>query len=296
MAFLALAGAGAYITLPAFQRVSKKAIESRTPLARVATVARAAPPALQGMSRSDTAHTAEPAAKAAEALPEIGKQVAAAGVAEQPTDTQKRPELKNPQASDGSANKEGRDSAGPVASTAASDLVAAAISGDIAGLQKTVAELKTQQPARGNRPRARQPNDEGLALFRNAHYAEAAAVFAQANVTDKGDAEIRENLGYSLRYAGELAAAERALLLALEIGPQRATAWGSLGHIYAKRGMHRQAVALLLTAYRFAPDRKKRSKCMRARRRPKTIQTCAQCWRSLFPVCRKHPNTVGTVA
>jgi Flp pilus assembly protein TadD len=98
---------------------------------------------------------------------------------------------------------------------------------------------------------------EGLALFQNAHYAEAAAVFAQANVTDRSDPEIRENLGYSLMYAGELAAAERALLSALEIGPQRATAWGSLGHIYAKRGMHREAVALLLTAYRFAPDRKK---------------------------------------
>jgi cytochrome c-type biogenesis protein CcmH/NrfG len=28
-------------------------------------------------------------------------------------------------------------------------------------------------------------------------------------------------------------------------------------HIDAKRGKHREAVALLLTAYRFAPDRKK---------------------------------------
>jgi cytochrome c-type biogenesis protein CcmH/NrfG len=68
---------------------------------------------------------------------------------------------------------------------------------------------------------------------------------------------VRENLGFALLKAGQLREAEAALVSTLEIAPQRASAWGSLGHVYAKTGRHPQAVALVLTAYRFAPSRPK---------------------------------------
>ncbi|HEY0338096.1 MAG TPA: tetratricopeptide repeat protein [Burkholderiales bacterium] len=142
-------------------------------------------------------------------------------------------------------------------SATARSLIAAAISGDSARLQRDIAQLQAHPPARGDRRRARQLNDRGLQLFQAANYMAAAELFRQAYRADPGDAEIRENLGYALMHAEELADAERALSSALEIAPQRATAWGSLAHIYAKRGNHREAVALLVTAYRFAPDRKK---------------------------------------
>jgi Flp pilus assembly protein TadD len=140
--------------------------------------------------------------------------------------------------------------------TAVNSLVAAVIAGDHAQFQQMLRQIKTRPIVRGERRVARQLNDEGLALFREKKYKEAASAFTRANRVDTGDAEIKENLGHSLLKAGDLAEAERALLSTLEIGPERASAWGSLGHIYAKRGKHREAVALLLTAYRYAPDKK----------------------------------------
>lgn len=137
----------------------------------------------------------------------------------------------------------------------ASTLVSAAIAGDEVRLRNIIADLKAQpKPVRIDRPRARQLNERGLALWQRQRYAEAAAVFRDAHLADGGDVEIVENLGYALLRAGDVAAAEPAILSALEMGPERATAWGSLGLIYAKQGKHREGVACVLTAYRFAPQ------------------------------------------
>ena len=135
----------------------------------------------------------------------------------------------------------------------ASTLVSAAIAGDEVRLRNIIGALKAQpKPVRIDRPRARQLNERGLALWQRQRYAEAAAVFRDAHGADASDAEIVENLGYALLKAGDVAAAEPAILAALEMGPERASAWGSLGLIYAKQGKHREGVACVLTAYRFA--------------------------------------------
>jgi Flp pilus assembly protein TadD len=137
----------------------------------------------------------------------------------------------------------------------ASSLVAAAIAGDEARLRTIAAELRLQpKPVRFDRPRARQLNERGLALWQRQRYSEAAGVFREAHAADATDAEIAENLGYALFKAGNIGAAEPAILTALELGPERASAWGSLGLIYAKQGKHREGVACVLTAYRFAPQ------------------------------------------
>ena len=140
----------------------------------------------------------------------------------------------------------------------ASSLVAAAIAGDEVRLRSLVAELRVQpKPVRLDRAHARQLNDRGLALWQRQRYGEAAQVFRLAHAADATDAEIAENLGYALLKSGDVAAAEPAIMTALELGPDRASAWGTLGLIYAKQGRHREGVAAVLTAYRFAQQPKR---------------------------------------
>ena len=137
-------------------------------------------------------------------------------------------------------------------------MIDAAIAGDATQLERAMHQVKAQpRPARGDRRIARDLNESGLALWQRQRFAEAAALFGKAHAVDASDAEIVENLGYALLKAGDVAAAEPALLEALTLAPERASAWGSLGLVYAKQGKHREALACVLTAYRLAPDKKR---------------------------------------
>jgi Flp pilus assembly protein TadD len=145
-----------------------------------------------------------------------------------------------------------RDSAG------VENLVSAAIAGDQARLQQAAADLRlAPRPARGDRRFARSMNERGLALWRRQRFPEAAVYFRQAYEADQSDAEIAENLGYALLKSGKVIEAESAILEALALAPERASAWGSLGLLRAKAGKHREGVACVLTAYRFAPDQQR---------------------------------------
>jgi Flp pilus assembly protein TadD len=136
-------------------------------------------------------------------------------------------------------------------------MIDAALTGDDVQLKQLAQRLSAERPSRGDRNRARELNGEALKMVRSGRYADAASLFEAAHRADPGDPEVRENLGYALLRAERIDEAESALLSTLEVGPQRASAWGSLGFVYAKRGQHAEAVKLILTAYRFAPDRRK---------------------------------------
>jgi Flp pilus assembly protein TadD len=142
-------------------------------------------------------------------------------------------------------------------------MIDAAIAGDNARLQTAAKEIAAQAPPRGDRARARELNAKALTHMRGARYADAAPLFEAAHRADPGDAEVRENLGYALLKAGRLDEAEAALLSALEVAPRRASAWGSLAFLYAKRDRKEAAVKLLQTAYRFAGDRRKAAEAYR---------------------------------
>jgi len=72
-------------------------------------------------------------------------------------------------------------------------LVAAAIAGDEARVQRVSAELKEQpKPPRGDRRVARDLNERGLALWQRQRFDEAAVLFRQAQGADASDAEIAE--------------------------------------------------------------------------------------------------------
>ena len=137
-------------------------------------------------------------------------------------------------------------------------LVAAAIAGDQARLHQVAVDLRARpRPPRGDRRVARDLNERGLAQWRRQRFEEAAVYFRQAHDADPSDAEIVENLGYSLLRAGHTAEAEPAILTALSLAPERASAWGSLGLLRAKSGKHAEGVACVLTAFRFARDQKR---------------------------------------
>ena len=99
-------------------------------------------------------------------------------------------------------------------------LVAAALIGNDEGLQRIAREL-------GSRPAVR------------------------------GDAEARESRALTLLKTGRVADAESAILSALESGPERPSAWGALGYIYAKQGRRDEALALWRAAHRIAPNPKR---------------------------------------
>ena len=152
----------------------------------------------------------------------------------------------------------GGDKAGTATAATVSALVAAAIAGDDARLRQIAEQLKSQpRPPRGDRRLARDLNERGLALWQRQRFGEAAPLFRQAREADASDAEIAENLGYALFKSEQVTQAEVALLDALRLAPERASAWGSLGLVYAKQGKHREGVAVVLTAYRFTRDPKR---------------------------------------
>ncbi len=137
-------------------------------------------------------------------------------------------------------------------------LVAAALAGDEARVRQIGSELKSQpRPPSGERRVARDLNERGLALWQRQRFSEAAVLFGQARAKDAADPEIAENLGYALLKSDQVAQAEQALLAALTLAPERASAWGSLGLVYAKQGKHREGVAAVLTAYRYTRDPKR---------------------------------------
>jgi len=254
---LCVLGLGVYTMRLSAVRVASRAPDSSTlPDPGTAGVQPMRDPVTRGIERSPMSDGALADARRKQAEAKSRPQQ---GTGEAPPEKADRDPVQFAQrhASSVDRNAERGNERNTTAGATARSRVAAAITRDAVMLQSNIGQLQAQQPARGDRKRARQLNDQGLALFQRANYRGAAEIFRQAHRADGGDAEVRENLGYSLMQAGELAEAERALLSALEIAPQRATAWGSLGHIYAKRGKHREAVALLLTAHRFAPDRKK---------------------------------------
>jgi tetratricopeptide (TPR) repeat protein len=251
-------GLGVYSMRPSASRITNRTPEPSTPAQAAPTGAQATADSIGNANGERTVPDAAPSEAQAAAsetrtraqheFPDVGVTEKQDGAAKHDIATTQPGVVRNAERSNEPV---------AAASATARSLIAAAISGDTATLHSDIVRLQAHQPARGDRKRARQLNDRGLEAFQTANYMRAAELFRQAHQADPADPEIRENLGYALMQAEELAEAERALLSTLEIAPQRATAWGSLGHIYAKRGNHREAVALLLTAYRFAPDRKK---------------------------------------
>lgn len=156
------------------------------------------------------------------------------------------------------------DSVSPTASSAAErgdlvhSMIVAATDDDDARVIAIKGQLEAiPRPSRGDRNRCRSLNKLGLELLGRASYANAVSAFESAVAADPADIEARENLGYANLVAERLPDAESALIATLVIAPTRASAWASLGRVYALRGDQQSAVGAFLNTIRFSKDQEK---------------------------------------
>jgi tetratricopeptide (TPR) repeat protein len=122
---------------------------------------------------------------------------------------------------------------------------------DLNGTAKTIAI-----PAPSTAPirqRAQMENDRGLQLFREAHYAEAEAAFAQALALKPDFALAANNLGFVYFKQDKLKEAARWCEAAIKMDPSRAVAWLNVGDVYAKLGDKPKGIQAYKTFLELAP-------------------------------------------
>lgn len=137
-------------------------------------------------------------------------------------------------------------------------LVLAVLTGNQTNQQSLVVDIKSQ-PKRehGDRKTARLLNGEALVDLRKDDFAGALELLMQARDADIGDVEVRENLAYTQMKSGLLDEAEVTLMTVFADAPDRASAWGTLGQVFVLRDNEEQAIACLLTAYKYSRNQKR---------------------------------------
>ncbi|MEO8673775.1 MAG: tetratricopeptide repeat protein [Tahibacter sp.] len=124
-------------------------------------------------------------------------------------------------------------------------------------LQDNTAEIERLPfVARGDRKKARVANAQGLALFGDAHYDQAAAAFERGLALDPADQEICNNLAFAYFRAGKPEQAWHAIKLTIALAPMRTSAWANIGVMRAAQGEHADSVWSFKNSYRFSrkPD------------------------------------------
>ncbi len=97
-------------------------------------------------------------------------------------------------------------------------------------------------------------NNLGIALARRGRYPEAQRAYQRAITLTPRDPAVRHNLARASLKAGDPAAAEAALLLAIDQGAADALTHGLLGIALQQRGLHERAIASLEAALRLNPQ------------------------------------------
>ncbi|RYX90475.1 MAG: tetratricopeptide repeat protein [Comamonadaceae bacterium] len=122
---------------------------------------------------------------------------------------------------------------------------------DLNGTAKTIAiPAPSTAPSR---QRAQLENDRGLQLFREAHYAEAEAAFAQALALKPDFALAANNLGFVYFKQDKLKEAARWYEAAIKMDPSRAVAWLNAGDAYARLGDKARGIQAYRTYLELAP-------------------------------------------
>jgi hypothetical protein len=158
-----------------------------------------------------------------------------------------------------SASVDTADNTTPITTTAGpQQLIDAVMNGNTAAIDSISNEIKMlPKPEHGDRKTARTLNNQALAALQRTDFASAVSLLMQASQADPSDAEVKENLSYASMRAGRLNEAEASALSGLGMAPNRASAWGTLGKIFAKEGHDNQAIAALLLAYKFSRNQTK---------------------------------------
>jgi peptidoglycan/xylan/chitin deacetylase (PgdA/CDA1 family)/tetratricopeptide (TPR) repeat protein len=113
---------------------------------------------------------------------------------------------------------------------------------ELAAAQAVIARTKQpEKPARTGPDRALALNDEGMRLYKEKKYAEAANKFTEAAGLDPTRALMANNAGFALFQLGEYEQAIHWLQQAIAIDPNRAIAYANLGDACVKAGHNAQA-------------------------------------------------------
>ena len=112
-------------------------------------------------------------------------------------------------------------------------------------------------PTHGDRKKARFENDEALKSLKNDDAQGAINRLLVAANADPADQEILNNLGFALYKADRLADAKLAMIAALALAPERASAWSNLALILANEGKTEDALSAFRLTYRYSQNTQK---------------------------------------
>jgi S1-C subfamily serine protease len=135
-------------------------------------------------------------------------------------------------------------------------MIAQAAANDETGVQTFREQLNNlRRPDGGDVAQAQPLLQQGLERLNRDQPKEALAAFRQAFIANPADPEIAGQLGLSYLRLRRLKEAERLLVYALALAPDRADPWLYLGQVYGQSGDSSRAGGAFANAYRFAQDR-----------------------------------------
>jgi len=113
---------------------------------------------------------------------------------------------------------------------------------------------KLSKPPKGDNPKARQLNDEALALIKQSRDNDALPILQLAYKTDPSDIEVVNNLAYAYFATNDSTTAKAMFVETLRLNPGRYIAWINMARMYAFEGNEYAATNCYINYYRFAKN------------------------------------------
>lgn len=104
------------------------------------------------------------------------------------------------------------------------------------------------------RKKAREINEQGIALLKARDYKGAAQLFREALTLDYADPEIAGNFGYALMLQGKIDEAKQLFIHSLALNPERSISWVTLGQAIAPIGSLDEVIGCFHLALRYSKN------------------------------------------
>jgi TPR repeat protein len=137
------------------------------------------------------------------------------------------------------------------------DFIKLSSSNDWSAIDSKLHTLTTVNFPVGDKKLARELNKAGLAFFTGNEFDKAITEFEKASQANRGDIEVRNNLGYAELRAGHYDKAAGYFIDTLIMDPTRANAWSNLAELLAERGYTAASTSALRLAVHFSRNKTK---------------------------------------
>ena len=125
--------------------------------------------------------------------------------------------------------------------------------GQVLGLAKQIDAMP--KPQRGDRKLARKLNADGLDLFSQKKYSEAASVLIKARELDPMDEEIAGSIAFAYGESRNYPLAEKYAYEAILLNPRRSNHWAVLGLAKQGQGKNKEALQAMWIVWQFSKDK-----------------------------------------